>query len=205
MKKWKLFVFLIFITGLFTSCGTKKGQEQALQESKQTADITTEVPTKEPEQQPLFGTFTTIDIEKNEVTSDIFEEYELTMVNVWGTFCSPCIDEMPDLGKIHEAYQNKGFQIVGIVSDVLNDNLEPDDKMLETAKEIVDVTNASYLHIVPSIEMLYNTLQYVSGVPTTFFVDKEGKQVGKTYVGARSESQWIKIIDELLKEISTIS
>lgn len=198
MKRWNLLMLLVFSVCLLVGCGTKP-------EAGSSEDSSIQTPTKEPEPQPLFGEFSTTDIEENEVTNDIFTEYELTMVNVWGTFCPPCIDEMPDLGKIHEAYKEKGFQVVGIVSDVLNDTLQPDEQALQTAKEIVSLTNASYVHIVPSIDMVYNTLQYVQSVPTTFFVDKEGKQVGKAYVGARSEEKWIEIIEELLEENSNYS
>ena len=42
--------------------------------------------------------FETTDIDGNQVSSaDIFSQHKITMVNIWGTFCGPCIDEMPDL------------------------------------------------------------------------------------------------------------
>ena len=41
------------------------------------------------------------------------------MINVWGTDCGPCIQEMPDLAALHEAYADKGVQVVGLVSDAL--------------------------------------------------------------------------------------
>ena len=45
--------------------------------------------------------FETVDIDGNKVSSaDIFSKHKLTMVNIWGTFCGPCIREMPDLEEL---------------------------------------------------------------------------------------------------------
>lgn len=128
------------------------------------------------------------------VTEDIFAKADLTMVNVWATYCGPCIDEMPDLGKISKEYQDKGFQIVGIVSDTY-------DAEDATAKEIVEETGADYSHIVLNTDLMNGPLKDVQVVPTTFFVDKNGNQVGQVITGSKSESNWKKIIDDLLRQI----
>lgn len=46
--------------------------------------------------------FTATDFKGNPVTSEIFAKNKLTMVNIWGTFCGPCIREMPDLARINK-------------------------------------------------------------------------------------------------------
>lgn len=125
---------------------------------------------------------------------DIFTKADLTMVNVWATYCSPCIEEMPDLGKIAKEYKDKGFQIVGIVSDTY----DPQDP---TAKDIVEQTGADYTHIVLNTDLMNGPLQDVQVVPTTFFVDKDGNKVGQTITGLKSEEKWKKIIDDLLSQI----
>ena len=45
--------------------------------------------------------FTAKDLDGNTVTEEIFAEKDLTVVNIWGTFCPPCIAEMPELGEFH--------------------------------------------------------------------------------------------------------
>ena len=45
-------------------------------------------------------------------------------------------------------------------------------------------------------------MDQVQVVPTTVFVDGEGKQVGEVYAGSRTEEEWKEIIDELLQELS---
>ena len=49
-----------------------------------------------------FPSFETTDTKGNKVTEKIFADKEITMVNVWGTFCGPCINEMPELQKIYQ-------------------------------------------------------------------------------------------------------
>ncbi|MCI6809084.1 MAG: redoxin domain-containing protein, partial [Spirochaetia bacterium] len=46
--------------------------------------------------------FSAKDINNKNITSEIFEDAELTMINIWGTFCGPCIKEMPDLAQLNK-------------------------------------------------------------------------------------------------------
>jgi hypothetical protein len=41
----------------------------------------------------------------------------------------------------------------------------------------------------------------VQAVPETVFLDENGRQVGETYVGSRSEAEWASIIEELLEKV----
>lgn len=145
------------------------------------------------EQGTTFGEFRSQDLEGNALDQEIFTKADLTMVNIWGTFCSPCVREMPDLGDLNREYQDQGFQIVGIISDVA----EAKDA---SATKIVEKTKADYTQILVSEEMMNGYLSTVSVIPTTIFVDRNGKQVGEVYVGAKSRQQWADIISQLLDE-----
>lgn len=148
----------------------------------------------------ILSQFSAQDLEGNDFDQSMFQGYTLTMVNVWATFCTPCINEMPDLGTLAQDYQDQGVQIVGLVSDVLAMDGSLDQDQMELAREIVDSTAANYTHLVPS-EDLYNLLGQITSVPTTFFVDENGAQVGGTYIGAKDKDQWQQIIDQLLTEV----
>ncbi len=131
--------------------------------------------------------------------ASLFAGYDLTMINVWGTDCGPCIQEMPDLAALHEAYADKGVQVVGLVSDALGMDGSVSESQVADARAIVEETGAAYPHIVPSEDLIF-LLQQIFAVPTTFFVDETGAQVGQTYLGAKSEDEWAAIVDELLGE-----
>jgi len=120
------------------------------------------------------------------------------MVNIWGTFCSPCIGEMPDLQTISEEYADKGFQIVGIVCDVKD---ESDVETIGLAKEIVNQTGVKYVNIIPSASLDSAILNSILSVPATIFLDENGQQIGQNYVGSRSLEGWKAIIDSILSDM----
>lgn len=147
----------------------------------------------------ILSDFAATDLDGNAVDASLFAGYDLTMINVWGTDCGPCIQEMPDLAALHEAYADKGVQVVGLVSDALGMDGSVSESQVADARAIVEETGAAYPHIVPSEDLIF-LLQQIFAVPTTFFVDETGAQVGQTYLGAKSEDEWAAIVDELLGE-----
>lgn len=150
----------------------------------------------------VLSNFSSTDLEGNPVDQSILADYDLTMVNVWATFCGPCINEMPDLGELAAEYADKGVQIIGLVSDAMDSDGTVSDSQVETAREIVAETGADYLHLLPSAD-LYGVLSQIYAVPTTFFVDSEGAQVGDAIVTAQSKEKWIETIDSILAEVQS--
>lgn len=165
-----------------------------------TASATTPPATEGQEPGGILSSFTTTDLDGNEVTQDIFADYDVTMVNVWATFCSPCLKEMPDLGELHAEYADKNFQVVGLVADAMNQDGTLSDSQVKLAEDIVAETEAAYIHLLPS-QGLYSLLSQATSVPTTLFVDKDGAQVGYAQIGALSKEDWVKLIDEVLAEV----
>lgn len=142
--------------------------------------------------------FTSVDLDGNSVTEAIFTKNKLTMLNIWGTFCPPCIREMPDLAKLSEAYKDKGFQIIGLAVDASDRNGNVIPKIKTDALRIIEKTGANYTHIVPSKEMMNGFLRNVQAVPTTYFIDSQGNFISLPYLGAKSYSDWQQIVDSLL-------
>lgn len=142
--------------------------------------------------------FTATDLNGKQITDEIFSKNKITMLNIWATFCGPCINEMPDLAKLNKANKSAGVEIVGVVIDITdgNGNLMPEQKKL--AESIISKTGANYKHIVPSKEMMGGLLQNIMAVPTTIFVDSNGNQLDSPYLGSRTQKQWQQIIDSFL-------
>ena len=133
------------------------------------------------------------DMEGNAVSSDIFSQSKLTMINVWATYCGPCLREMPGLGELSEEYDAKQFQLIGIVSDVL----EGEDQSY--AESLIQQTGANYPHLLLNESIYSALLTDVSAVPTTFFIDKNGA-ILDTVVGAMEKSAWEEKINGLLEK-----
>ena len=135
------------------------------------------------------------DTEGNMVSSDIFSESRLTMVNVWATYCNPCLREMPGLGELADEYDSETFQIIGVISDVPEGS---DQETMEYASKLIGQTKAYYTHILLNESLYYALLTDVSAVPTTFFVDQNGEIVD-TVVGAAEKEVWEELINALLE------
>lgn len=195
MKKLKYLALVLIAVLALAACGKSEEAEEENTESVEVEE-TTEEEAEEQVQEPvkLFGVFDTQTLEGEPVTEEIFGEADLTMVNIWGTFCGPCIEEMPYLGELSREYADRGFQIVGMVCDVT-------EAGNETALQIVEETKADYTNVIASEDLMMNALQYVSSVPTTVFLDKEGNVVGEVYSGARDKTTWELIINQCLAEV----
>lgn len=137
---------------------------------------------------PIFIIFEGTDLDGNTVSQEIFSQSKLTMVNVWATYCNPCLSEMPGLGELAAE-----FQLIGIVSDVM----EGEDQSL--VESLVQETGANYLHLLANDSIGQAILSSVSAVPTTFFFDGEGAYLGGV-VGSAEKLAWEELIHELLEK-----
>lgn len=147
-----------------------------------------------------LSSFRGADLSGMPVDESLFADNQLTMINIWATFCSPCLREMPELGELSRTYEDKGVQIVGIVADG-GSRGQVSQSQTELARSLVEKTGANYTHLVPTADLESAKLSQVQAVPETIFVDREGNLVGESYVGARSGDAWAQIIDELLAEM----
>lgn len=143
-----------------------------------------------------FTKFNTVDLEGTRADESLFQGKKVTMINIWATYCGPCISEMPGLGVLAEKYADSEFQIVGLITDVQG----TDTETAESARAIIKKTKAGYRNLLVSKDLI-PTLQTVSAVPTTIFVDEKGKQIGAPYVGARPMDVWEEIIAEVLEQV----
>ena len=150
-----------------------------------------------------FSNLSAKDMEGNALDASIFSDYQLTVINVWATYCSPCLKEMPDLGELSEEYADQGVQIIGIVGDVINSDGTISDSQMEKAAQIIEQTGANYLHIPMDLELYLSDLGVnLYAFPTTYFVDSEGKPVGNGIVGMiPSKEAWQAYIDAHLDAV----
>lgn len=133
------------------------------------------------------------DLAGNTATQSILNNYELTMINVWATYCNPCITEIPDIDEVYKEFKGKGVNIIGVALDGPGN--------VSSIQSIVNKTGATYKMYIPSSSMLNKSfMSNVTFVPTTFFADQNGNLVGSPVSGSRSASAWKKIINERLAQ-----
>lgn len=127
-----------------------------------------------------FPEFDEVDMEGNQVTSDIFADYDATIVNFWNNGCGTCIAEMPELEELYQDFQERNINLIGVGTDS-----GESDEQLETAREILREKGVTYTNISPDPEggFYKDFIADIFTYPTTYIVDSEGNIVGADIVG----------------------
>ena len=135
--------------------------------------------------------FESVDLDGNVVkSSDLFKGNKITMVNIWGSWCINCTNEMGELAEIHKRLQGKGCGIVGV-------EYEPDlsDEVTETARKVLSDNGVTYPNVIrPEDNPVF---AQVNGYPFSIFVDSEGKILANPIRGA-AVADYEPTIDKLL-------
>ena len=148
------------------------------------------------------GKFETKGVDGKDYTEKVFSDYDLTLVNIFTTWCSPCVNDIPELEKLYEEMKEKGVGVVGVVLDTVGDDGKQDDATVKKAGVLQEKTKASYPFLIPDSTMINGRLNGISAFPETFFVDKEGNIVGETYSGSHSLDEWKEIVEKELANVS---
>lgn len=139
------------------------------------------------------------DMDGNVLDSSVFSKNKITMANIWGTFCGPCIKEMPDLQKLSDNYKDKGFQIIGMPVDIYNNSAEIKNDKYSEAKQILSQTGVKYPQLIADKTFYESVLKSIQNVPVTIFINSDGKQIGVQYMGSKTYDEWVNIIGNLLE------
>ena len=136
-------------------------------------------------------------IEGDIVKNDIYEDYDLTVVNIMATWCGPCVKEIPELQEIYE--EDNGIGVIGVVYDTYNSKTGASDrKAIYAAENIKDKTGAKYPFIIPNDDIIDSTLKGRGAIlPMTFFVDNKGNILEGPLAGAKSKEEWLSIINKV--------
>ncbi len=119
---------------------------------------------------------------------------KVVVLDFWATWCPPCRKGIPDLIELKKKYANKNFEVIGISLDKIS-------RGGKTAKDVVPFIKEYGINY-PIVWGDMNTIQTFGGVraiPTTFFIDKNGKIRDKIEGLADIRTLESKI-DELLAE-----
>ena len=99
---------------------------------------------------------------------------KVVLLNIWATWCPPCVEEMPSMEKLHQELKSEGFEILAVSLDVSG------------AKAVLPFMKKHKLSFTAltdtkgAIKSLYQTI----GVPESFIIDKDGIIVEKV-IGPR--------------------
>ena len=144
----------------------------------------------------LAGTrlsFETTDFNGEPVSSeDIFSQHEITMLNLWASWCGPCVGELAELEEVNEALAGMDGAVVGLLND---GNGRAD---AETAQKYLNENGVTYLNILPPANLNEMIPQRV--FPTTVFVNRDGVIIGKTLYGTTSKGKIVSYYLDAAKD-----
>lgn len=112
---------------------------------------------------------------------------KVVLVDFWGTFCPPCIREMPDLRDLREKHAKAGFEIIGISVDESRSELEGFIKRTDMPWVILPDLEAD-------LQKRYGILQF----PTKYLIGRNGK-IAKRWIGPDSDDLAAAVADLMAK------
>lgn len=107
---------------------------------------------------------------------------KVVVIDFWGTWCRPCVAELPTLKKIHQKFKGKGFEVIGVAADDA-DSLNaffkkkplPWDNIIDGDGIIADKFGIEYY-------------------PTTLVIDKAGNHIASNLSGKRLVDEIVKLL-----------
>jgi thiol-disulfide isomerase/thioredoxin len=99
---------------------------------------------------------------------------KVVFVNIWATWCQPCVEEMPTIQRLYERLHGQGLEILAVNLDALG------TQVVRPFMQNYRLTFPTLLDTKNLVQRLYHT----TGVPESFIVDKRGILVDKV-VGPR--------------------
>ena len=119
----------------------------------------------------------------------------VVLVNVWATWCKWCKEEMPDILKLRNRLEKRGFRLILVSADDI-DKLE---KAVKPTLKKLGVHFPSYIVHEPSDEAFINGMSadWNGALPTSFIYGKDGV-LAETLVGEKSISEFEQKLEKYL-------
>jgi peroxiredoxin len=88
----------------------------------------------------------------------------VVLVNIWATWCSPCVEEMPSMEKLYRKFKGENFEILAVSID------EPGLKAVAPFMKKSNLTFPALIDSEGAIKAVYG----ITGIPESFIIDQQG-------------------------------
>lgn len=103
---------------------------------------------------------------------------QVVVLNLWATWCTPCLTELPTLDKLEEKYAADGLVVLPLSLDTIP---------FEQLQGFITKLNLELPHVAQDTSRDVSKTLMSTGVPTTYLIDRNGK-IRARYVG---ETDWL--------------
>lgn len=146
-----------------------------------------------PEVGRSLDNFSSFDLSGNTVTKYTMLDRPVTMIHIWKQEDSSSMEQLKVLQELENQYDSSQFKVIGIVADLLTEDI------LKTTLEQTKENEISFTNIAPSQEVIDKVLPYVTVFPTTFLVDTDGK-VLEVFDGTKTVEEYQSVISSYLSK-----
>jgi peroxiredoxin len=113
------------------------------------------------------------------------------LLNVWATWCPPCVEEMPTMQAVHESYADRGLRVVAVSID--------DAGTTDLIRSFQAEHGLTFEILHDPTWAIYDTYE-LNGVPMTFLIDRDGTIRLRRYVADWSSAENRSEIEKLLDD-----
>lgn len=113
---------------------------------------------------------------------------KVVLVNFWATSCSGCVEEMPEIKKLHQQYGARGLQIMAVAM-----SYDPPNYV----QAFVQQNQLPFFVALDGQGSIAKAFGDIQLAPTTFLIDKQGN-ILKRYVGVMDFKEVHQILNQQL-------
>ncbi len=192
MKKNINFIIPILLLSMSCDNGTAQAQTKTKTKTKNNlAEIRDNA-----KKSVLAPDFTLANLEGENISLNDLKG-KVVLLNFWGTWCGPCKREIPDFISLSNKHKKNGLEIIGVTLS----SGTPEKIQAFSEKWAINYTLLTDIkgNETQSVTARYGqvTGQPITGIPTTFIIDREG-YIRQRYVGPRSEEVFFKDLEPYL-------
>jgi thiol-disulfide isomerase/thioredoxin len=104
---------------------------------------------------------------------------KIVLVNLWATWCPPCVKEMPSLDRLQAKLGGDDFAVVAISED---------RQGLKIVEPFYEKTGLGHLDIYLDPQSTVSRALQLRGLPTTLILDRDGRELGRLEGSAEWDS-----------------
>ena len=153
----------------------------------------------EAEENGKYLNFISNTLDGDPITSAVFYDYDMTVVNFWASYCEEDnINELDTLQSFYKDLQKK-YPNVNFVQVVID---TPGQKAEKIATDAYKKAGVTFTGIMPDQNLATWITDNLEGLPTTIFVDSKGKPSDLKIEGMQDASYYMETTETMLKKFT---